>query len=461
MNGNYKLINEDEKTVNLMVLCLYVLKKWKIMLAFAVLAGILAGGLFTVTDYKAYKASLSTEQGVETSKKNVSEFVKGSVLSKMETIENYERTIATYEYYYTNSIKVKLDPNHIPQGSHEYLFSAVNSEEMLKAISVCEQELFSDENLEKMIAELSVPTEVKFIKEVIYFAKEYPVAAKLEENVIYGDDEDMLYRVTVRHYNQEDCDKMHAFVYELMESLQGMLDERDINVDVSYAASKQEVRVDRSYPALGKELRSTINSFYDNIETVKNKMSAEEASYYEYLLKENSKTGENAAVNADASIADFLDVKMGVLGAVAGVVCVAGYFVLLYLLGGFVHNKEELSSWLNVPVAEFGADAEMLAVFLYGVAMNHNVKKVYLTGTMPQLDHENLMQISTMVAERGVEVIVGNSILKEGKSLQDATDCGSMILLEKANVSKEKDVKEAIEKAVSCGINVLSVVLEK
>ena len=96
MNKNYTQINEGEKAISLMSLCFYVLKKWKIMLVFAVIAAILIGGLYTVKDYQAYKVSQNSEQGSEAGKKNVSEFVKASVLSKMETLENYKRTIETY-----------------------------------------------------------------------------------------------------------------------------------------------------------------------------------------------------------------------------------------------------------------------------------------------------------------------------------------------------------------------------
>ena len=461
MNKNYTQINEGEKAISLMSLCFYVLKKWKIMLVFAVIAAILIGGLYTVKDYQAYKVSQNSEQGSEASKKNVSEFVKASVLSKMETLENYKRTIETYEYYYANSIKVKLDPNDIPQGNHEYLFSALNAEELLKAISVCEQTLFCDEKYEELIAELSEPTNVSMIKEVIVFGPEYPVAAQYEGMQQY-DDRSMIYNIRVRHYNENDCKTMHTFVFELMESLQAILDEKGIQVEVSHTASKMEHRVDRSTPALGKELRSTINSCYDNMESIETKMSAAEAEYYAYLLKENSKTeANNAVAKESASIADFLNVKMGILGAMVGVACVVGYFVLLYLVGGFVHNKEEMNSWLDIPVVEFSSEAELLVAFLVGVAEKNNEKKIYLTSTVSQMNFEKMMQVSSLAADRELEIIVGNNILKDGKALQDAVDSGAIILFEKANVSKEKDVKEAILKAASCGINVLSIVLEK
>ena len=461
MNKNYTQINEGEKAISLMSLCFYVLKKWKIMLVFAVIAAILIGGLYTVKDYQAYKVSQNSEQGSEASKKNVSEFVKASVLSKMETLENYKRTIETYEYYYANSIKVKLDPNDIPQGNHEYLFSALNAEELLKAISVCEQTLFCDEKYEELIAELSEPTNVSMIKEVIVFGPEYPVAAQYEGMKQY-DDRSMIYNIRVRHYNENDCKTMHTFVFELMESLQAILDEKGIQVEVSHTASKMEHRVDRSTPALGKELRSTINSCYDNMESIETKMSAAEAEYYAYLLKENSKTeANNAVAKESASIVDFLNVKMAILGAMAGGVCVAGYFVLLYLIGGFVHNKEEMRSWLNIPVVEFSTETDLLAAFFVGVAEKYNEKKIYLTSTASQMNFEKMMQVSSIVANREIEIIVGNNILKDGTALQDAVDCGAMILLEKANVSKEKNVKDAILKATSCGINVLSIVLEK
>ena len=165
-----------------------------------------------------------------------------------------------------------------------------------------------------------------------------------------------------------------------MQSLQSMLDEMEVVAEVSPVVAKMEQCVDRSVPALGKELRSTISTIYENIATIETKMTADEAEYYEYLLKENSKAEVNTAVtNENASIMDFLNVKMGILGALAGAVCAAGYFVLIYLVGGFVHNKEELSSWLNVPVAEFGAETDMFAALLHGIAMKHNAKKIYLT----------------------------------------------------------------------------------
>ena len=461
MNVNYKPINEDEKTVSLTGLCLYVLKKWKIMLVFAVIMAVLAGGLFTVKDYKAYQASQNAEPGVGTEKVNVSESVKASVLSKIETIASYRKTIEDYEYYYKNSIKVKLDPNNVHQGIIEYLFASSNNEEMLKAISVCEEMLFSDEKYEELLLELSEPTELAMLKEVISFGREYPVVASTGTTEEY-DNGSLTFRILIRHYNEEECEKIYLFALEQMESLQAMLDEMGIIVEVSPTAAKLEQRVDRSIPALGKELRSSINTIYENIATIETKMTDDEAKYYEYLLNENSKVEENTSVtNEDASILEFLNMKMGILGAIAGVACVAGYFVLIYLVGGFVHNKEELSSWLNVPVAEFGAETDMLAALVHGVAMKHHAKKIYLTGTVSQINSERMEQLSSLVEPKGIEIIVGNNILKDGKALQEATDCGSMILLEKSNVSKEKDVKEAIEKAVSCGIHVLSVVLEK
>ena len=118
MYENYNHINEDEKMLSLTGLCFYVLKKWKVMVLAAVIMAVLAGTWFTVKDYQTYKASQGAEQQT-VDKKNVSENVKASVLAKMESIDEYRETIKTYEYYYENSIKVKLDPNNIYQGSQE------------------------------------------------------------------------------------------------------------------------------------------------------------------------------------------------------------------------------------------------------------------------------------------------------------------------------------------------------
>lgn len=462
MNENYKQINEDQKMLSLTGLCVYVLKKWKVMLIAAVITAIVAGALFTVKDYQEYKANQGTEQMVAASKKNVPETVKASVLAKIETIESYRETIANYEYYYANSIKVKLDPNNIYQGSQEYLFSAANSKEMLKAVSICEEKLFVDENYEELLACLEEPTDVTMLKEVIGFSKEYPVASSIEDVEEVVDTNNMTFRITVRHYNEADCEKMHAYVEKLMGTLQSMLDEEGVEVEVSMSSSKLDHRVDRSIPALGRELRMAITTIYENIATIETKMSDEEADYYEYLLKENSKAETNTPVTTEnVTPLDFLNVLMIIVGAFVGAIGVAAVYALLYITGGFVHNKEELKSWLNIPVSDLGSGADMLTAFLSGVAAKNNAKKIYLTGTLPQLNSEVMNQVKDMFADKDCEVIVGNSVLKDARALQDAADCGCMILFEKCYVTKEKDIKEAILKASSCGIKVLSIVLEK
>jgi hypothetical protein len=86
---------------------------------------------------------------------------------------------------------------------------------------------------------------------------------------------------------------------------------------------------------------------------------------------------------------------------------------------------------------------------------------MYITGSFSKEDSELVQILKGLLAKDGVDVIAGNSILQDAKALQDASECGTVVFVEKCNVSKEKDIKEELDKAVSCGIKVLGIVLEK
>ena len=68
--------------------------------------------------------------------------------------------------------------------------------------------------------------------------------------------------------------------------------------------------------------------------------------------------------------------------------------------------------------------------------------------------------IKALLSKRNVEVVIGKSILKDTKTLQQAVDCGNIVFVEKCEVSLEKNIRSEISKACTCGINILGIILE-
>ena len=158
--------------------------------------------------------------------------------------------------------------------------------------------------------------------------------------------------------------------------------------------------------------------------------------------------------------------KIVIVAAVAGAIATAVICAIVYLFNGRIHNKEELGSYMRLPIFDMASDRkkgntpEMLAVLLAGHLNAHGLEKVYLSGSLGRQQVQLLNTLKELVEKKGFTAEVGKSILTDAGSLQKAADCGCMVFVEKCHESKDKDLREEISKAMFCGIRVLGVILE-
>lgn len=455
MNENYNQIFDEGKSVSIVGLCAYVLKKWKLMVIVALVAAIAAGGMSFVLSKQAYETAQNAT-GIP-SEPAISDYDKEVVLTKMDMMEACRKAIGEYSYYYDNSIKAQLNPNSVPQGTINYVISGTNTEEVMRAVVFCEAMLLQEERYAELSGKLSIPSEPSMLREVAWMTATYMEDGV--DNLGAGSSHDAKIKFVVRHYNYEDCEIMLSFFEEQMKECVEALAQENIQVTMKFVSSEMITCCDRSLATLSKDVRNGELSSYEVISNLKKNMSEEQTAYYEYLLKmEEIEVNGAPAVVAEAPSVDIL---LTVIAAVAGAVCVAVLYAALYLFGGRVHNVDELKSWISAPVIEAEAGAEMVAAILEGIAVKSDKKKIYLTGSMAESNAEFIKQLKNVLATKGMEAMSGGSLLKDAKAFEEAASCGAVMLLEKCNVSKEKDLKETIVKAASCGIQVLGIVLEK
>lgn len=460
MNEKFNSIYEEEKVISLPGLCFFVLKKWKMILLSAIVFAVVAISLFSYKNYENAKRDQDVGAQEKLEQLAVPEDQKEIVHMKMENFENSRETIKEYEYYYNNSIKVRLDPNNVNQGLLWYVVSSEKTEEVLKATTICEYELFSEDVYQELGKQLSEPVDVAMLKEVIYFDKYYVTNSYRKgepvEEIVFK------YMISVRHFNEEDCARMLDFMSEKMEQLPELLAAENVNVKVEKVAEKLEKVCDRSLATLSKNVRDELKNCYESITTTINNMNDQQKKYYDYLMtQEVTQEVTQEQQTVDKSLMDYIDVKMGVVGAIAGAMLVAGVYVLIYLFNNRVHNAEELQSWISTPVINFNKNADLMLTYVAGIVVNQQMKQICLTGTLTQLNEELMNQVKTMLEEQGCQVVCGKSIVTDAETIQKATECGNMILFEKCGVSKQKNVKDILIQAASCNINVLGIVLEK
>ena len=455
MNENYNQIFDEGKSVSIAGLCAYVLKKWKLMVIVALIAAIAAGGMSYISSKQAYEVEKNST-GMPT-EPAISEYDKDVVRTKINMMETCEETIQEYRNYYDKSIKVKLDPNNVYQGTINYTLSGTDESEVLEAVTLCESLMRDDASYQSLEGKLAKSYEPEMIREVAWFTS----AIMGESGDVTGDGSfmDARLRFYVRHYEEAECQVMmkhfEACFEEAAKTIQTVYPE----VKLTKISTEFISTVDRSLAPLSKDVRNGELTTYETISNLKKNMSEEQAAYYEYLEKM-----EDIEANGlpEVQVAEpTVDILMIVIAAVAGAVCVAAVYAVLYLFGGRVHNVDELKSWISAPVIEAEAGAEMVAAILEGIAVKSDKKKIYLTGSMAESNVEFIKQLKNVLATKGMEAMSGGSLLKDAKAFEEAASCGAVMLLEKCNVSKEKDLKETIVKAASCGIQVLGIVLEK
>jgi hypothetical protein len=454
MNENYNQIFDESKSISVVGLCLYIMKQWKVMLVAALVLAIAASGFSYMSSQKAYEAAQNaTGMPVEP---EISDYDKEVVFAKMDMMKACEDTIEEYDYYYQHSIKGKLDPNNVPQGSVTYIVTGSTDEEVLKAVLVCEEELLKDENYEKLAKRLSVEEDKAMIREVAWMSSTF--SNETGENNSTENPYARL-KLVVRHYNYEDCEEMLAFYEEEFIKCKDVIAAQFPEVKMERAIASMIICCDRSLAPLKKDIRNGELTSYETISNLKKNMSEEQMAYYEYLVA--MENYDESAVNENTAAKPSVNIVLAILAAVAGAVCVAGFYAVLYLFGGRVHNVDELKSWLSTPIIGAENGAEMMAAQLEAIAAKCEAKQIYVTGSGAEVNESLLAELKNVLKGKNIEAFTGSSLLKDAKAFALAAECGAVVLVEKCNVSKEKDIRETIVKASSCGIQVLGIVLEK
>ena len=98
---------------------------------------------------------------------------------------------------------------------------------------------------------------------------------------------------------------------------------------------------------------------------------------------------------------------------------------------------------------------------LAGILGEKNADKIYLTSSLEPANEVWMKEFSEVLKLKNIETIIGADISDNPSALQKAVETGALVLVEKCYKSKEKDIRETIVKANSCGVRVCSVILEK
>lgn len=447
MNETWNNEYEDEKSISLLDLVFYVLRQWKKIVVVAVIASMVMVAAGALKSYRLYQTMKNTP---ETAPVEITEEEIQDLSDKLQAITVYEDSVKAYQTYLDESMSCKLDPNGFYEGTLNYMVSLESDEEFVSAKTIFETEILDAESFEQIAKALGKDAVVSKISEVIGMSTEKMAA---EDAVI------MRVRITARHNTEKGCQKMLDVLSKVVEAvdLSGV---RSTVEPMEKLSERILFTSDASLIDVKQNVLYAKNNAINNLNNTKSSITENQKQYQAWLEAEEEETPE---MKFELSV----NWKYVIVAAFMGAFCVAGLYGVIYLFSGRIHNKEELESYLRVPVFEMTQDEdqgntpEMLAVLLAGHLTSLGLKSVYLSGSLGSMQAQVMNTLKELLENRGFSAEVGESIVTDAASLQHATDCGCMVLVEKCYESMEKDLQEEFSKAMFCGIRVLSVILEK
>lgn len=503
-------VNDDEKFISIWDMIFYLLHRWKFIVIAVVIGAVLAGGLTFAKSYADAKKG-TAGKGAETVTLTPDEMAAMEI--RLETIEEYLTNIKEYDGYLQNSIRMKLDPNGYYEGSIRYLFIAENSADALKALNACYQQVFSSESYEELSGLLKdQPTEAalrecftleaqpsvtweqneaegenykSLLEDLKDFSMNEDTSADTQEKqpeILTRGERTVLWNITFSYYDQAECEKVMEFVLEQMETVIGQVAEtasvQEIGHDVHLTSDVKLIKESH-------QLEAAKEYVYSAIEELEEDMTTNQRKYYEQYMAGDSQQEETvAAVPGKAKV----DWKYVILAAVAAGGCVGVLLAGMYLFGNYIHGKEELAAYVEVPVIGLSGETQdsrknkidclvdqlesrvrkgkedtknMAAAMLCSYAKQSGMEKVYLTGTAVGKNKELFSELCAETKKSGVELLEGKSILEDTTAVTDATNCGCIVLWEKCNKTSYRDLREELKKAGYCDLKVLGIVLEK
>lgn len=376
-----------ERELNLIDLMVEILLKWRVIIAWMLVGGILMGGLGYMRSYhtaQTQKAALKQEQSeqiaalvqaiavLEVEEINIDELLDGLTDLQINNVNlaiQYEKLVESKGAYLQDSIVMQIDPMNEPRALLTFQVVAGNVETTRKIVQVYED----------MIGGLSqwLADEVQGDGFAAAFSELVSLSRSSTETLEGGDS----FRISVCHISEERClqlaEKVDTYFQEQQSQLVDKMGEHQIwmvNQEFSYV-------MDTELLDKRQEIENSIMSWSTAAAKLKDVFSEEEWQYYNYLTKgtlfkisfeeqqaeEGEEDNEGEEKPAITIIQPSVSKKNVLLGMVLFAFLYVLYIYVKYILNVRVRVTDNLAAIYEVPelgVISVKSDSKKLFAFV-------------------------------------------------------------------------------------------------
>ncbi len=435
-----------EQEIDLKELLFYILRKWRPIIFYAIIALILFGG------YKFSKAFFTQRDQayIDSVQEQYDKDLKEYKTSK----KGYERTINTltnnidYEEQYENeSVLFNIDSNNkwvatanvfikMEESDNNSLITVDPADSVVMAYKSA---IDNGSFLEQLSKKLKIDT--PFINELI------SVAADNEGNVV---------SISITYKNEEGAK-------EIIDTILGALDSMYAKVSDGLGEHSMVIMNQNIGTVIDQELADSQKKRVDDLEVMRKKLDETQNA-----LDELDEPLEPSALSMGGTIKT--GIKFGIIGAIVGAFVTIFIYCVIYVINSTLHSAEELKNRFNLKILGVfmqerkkrafsqvdnfidkleGRNKISEAVVYQRVTANianysEKGQTILLTGTVSQ---EEMISVGDKLRQMlpDINLETGMDMTKNPETLTKLSKVDGIILVEKVGYSKYSDIQDELE----------------
>lgn len=450
--------NRFEDEIDLRDLMYAVFRRWRSVIVVGIIVAILLGLYKGIPAIKAVNDPNILENNQKAYDDVLIAYNDNKERLEKE-IANIEKDINQKEDYLENSMLMHINPydKHVAQINYY-----VNAEEYeFKVINYYLTYAQGGDLYARVAEKLKKDIDYKYLSEVLVFSADYD-SNMLDVNLV--------------------CDDLETTTL-IINCVKDELEEKSKEIEKKVGEHVFKIINETQYQTIDLDLESTINN---NKLTIENLKVSLEQKQIEYDALEEPKLVTASYTGAIKSMIKYI-----IIGGVLGVFLAAAYDVFLYLISDKLHDRKtlrnryqlkligdlseqkygrifgKLDRWLakvfgqNVINVSQEEVYQIIAANLSVLSSNEKGNPEYLlTGSVTE---ENLKSVKNQLNNLGslkqINLTCGGNITTTALTIEKASKCDGIILVEKLNSSSMAEIEREIEALKNIGKDVLGVVL--
>ena len=451
--------NEYEQEIDLKDLMFAVLRKWRLILAAAVLFAVLLGGYKMAGGLRQMQDTAYVEENRAAYERDLEQYEDNKERLGRE-IENIQASIDEQEKYKEESIRMNINPYDVYEEklslyiSTDYVIlpgmayqNPNTAASILKAYMTIAQ---NGEMYNYVLAKMDQGMELRYLKELVTITADYE--NNMLDIAVIGDTKERA--AMVMRYIKECIENSHEAVTQAI----GAHEVHVVNESSAVTVSLDLEQEQKDFTAKIDQLDQSLTEKTDELDALEEPANT--------LLSRGSVMKST--------------VKYGVLGGGLGAFVVVFFVCVAFLMSDKLVNEKELKRryglvvlgvfarkekgvfafvdrWLNRLESSAGQDMSETQIFEVAAAnaLNHmdGVREVLLIGTAKPEALEAVKNGLTGLLE-GANLTVGGDINKEAQAIKKAAACDAVIVVEQRNhslfggIEQELDVVQKLDKKI-------------